>query len=98
MNSARTMGVKGMVTDENGHPVSGVVIRVKGRNKMIKVSDHGEYWILLLPGEYQIRVEKLKRGPHDQKSLLPALTDFQTINIEQEKVTRHDFVMHMQHL
>ena len=97
MNAARTLGVKGLVTDEKGNPVSGVVVRVRGRHKMVKVSEQGEYWILLLPGEYHVRVEKLKRSPRDRKNLLPALTDFQVIKIEPGKVTRHDFTTHMKH-
>ena len=86
------MGVKGLVTDEYGEPITDAVIRIEGKNKNIKVSKGGEYWRLLLPGVYKIRVEKLTRDEDDQTSGSPGiLSHYQTIKVRSGKVTRKDF-------
>ena len=47
-------GVIGMVKDELGRPIKGARISVKNRRKFVKTANDGDYWRLLLPGEYEI--------------------------------------------
>lgn len=50
-------GVKGLTMDEEGNTVGGVVICVRGLERRIVSNERGEYWILLLPGQYHISAE-----------------------------------------
>lgn len=52
------LGVKGRVFDGSGVPVQNAVVEVKGRSNMCPfITDkHGEYYRLLLPGEYVFTV------------------------------------------
>ena len=47
-------GVKGFVKDENGLAVPNASIKVVGRNHDITATKEGEYWRLLVPGDYQL--------------------------------------------
>ena len=47
-------GVKGFVKDDKGSAVSKAKIKVVGRNHDITTTAEGEYWRLLVPGEYQL--------------------------------------------
>ena len=47
-------GVKGLVRDEEGNVIEGASVEVRGREKVVRSSQRGEYWRLLLPGQYQI--------------------------------------------
>ncbi|CAG12387.1 unnamed protein product, partial [Tetraodon nigroviridis] len=51
-------GVKGQVFDGSGVPVQNAVVEVKGRNNMspFRSDKHGEYYRLLLPGNYSFTV------------------------------------------
>lgn len=56
-------GIKGLVTDGRGRPVPRaaiVVLNPNGapRNKNVLTSAQGEYWRILLPGQYKVRAEK----------------------------------------
>ena len=48
-------GVRGLVRDEDGHPLAGAEVVVEGRDKVVTTTQRGEYWRLLLPGSYSIR-------------------------------------------
>ncbi|XP_059181786.1 carboxypeptidase M [Centropristis striata] len=52
------LGVKGRVFDGSGVPVQNAVVEVKGRRNMcpFRTDRHGEYYRLLLPGEYSFTV------------------------------------------
>lgn len=50
-------GVKGIVTDASGRPVSGAKIQVAGREFGFKTTSQGEFWRLLMPGDYRLIVE-----------------------------------------
>ncbi|XP_053718877.1 carboxypeptidase M [Synchiropus splendidus] len=52
------LGVKGRVLDGSGVPVQDAVVEVKGRRNMcpFKTNLHGEYYRLLLPGNYSFTV------------------------------------------
>ena len=49
-------GVKGVVQTSDGMPVQGAEIEIIGRNHPTKTTAQGEFWRLLLPGSYQIKV------------------------------------------
>lgn len=46
----------GLVQDENNNPIPGAIINVLGINHTVKTTSRGEYWRLLLPGNYTISV------------------------------------------
>lgn len=52
------LGVKGRVFDSTGVPVHNAVVEVRGRNNMcpFRTDQHGEYYRLLLPGNYTFTV------------------------------------------
>lgn len=50
-------GVKGIVTDASGEPVSGARVVVEGIRKAVITTGAGEYWRVLAPGSYSIRAE-----------------------------------------
>lgn len=51
------VGVKGVVTDNNGYPLKDMEIVVGGlESKRVRTTERGEYWRLLMPGEYDIQV------------------------------------------
>merc|ERR1719481_2012468 len=47
-------GVKGVVTDFNGNPVSRAQVRVVGINRDVLTTKAGEYWRVLPPGQYRL--------------------------------------------
>lgn len=51
-------GVKGFVRDTNNNPVNRARIDVLGRNHPIHSAVDGDYWRLLIPGTYEIKVSK----------------------------------------
>lgn len=52
------IGVKGQVTDKNGNPIPNAIVEAKGRLHICpyRTNEHGEYFLLLLPGTYVINV------------------------------------------
>ena len=48
------MGVKGLVLDANNNPIHGAYVSVEGINYNVTTTERGEYWRLLLPGEYTL--------------------------------------------
>lgn len=53
-------GVKGQVFDGSGVPVQNAMVEVKGRKNMspFRSDKHGEYYRLLLPGNYSFTVNR----------------------------------------
>lgn len=49
-------GVKGFVTDENGGPIQGAKVSVNNRSGSVITAVDGDYWRLLIPGEYILEV------------------------------------------
>ncbi|KAG6443020.1 hypothetical protein O3G_MSEX002659 [Manduca sexta] len=50
------IGIKGLVVDENGVPVKHAEISVRGINHSVRTTDHGYFFRLLMPGEYNVTV------------------------------------------
>ena len=49
-------GVKGFVTDASGDGIENAVIDVEGRNHSVHSAKDGDYWRLLVPGAYTLRI------------------------------------------
>ena len=81
------MGVKGIVTFQNGSRVEGAEIHVHGNEKIITTSKNGEYWRLLLPGAYKIEV----LYPLDNL----AFSEVKDVEVTQSNVVRKDFTIYM---
>ena len=47
-------GIKGFVVNEKGEGLSGASIKIKGNDKLVTTSKEGEYWKLLVPGNYSM--------------------------------------------
>jgi len=51
-------GVKGTILDENNNRISKAVIEIDGRDHPTNTTENGEFWRILLPGNYKLRVIK----------------------------------------
>lgn len=49
-------GVRGFVRDDAGIPIPNAEINVVGRDHVVRSTSDGDYWRLLVPGEYSLRV------------------------------------------
>lgn len=49
-------GVKGVVTDSKGAPISLAEVAVEGIAHNVTTSKRGEFWRLLVPGTYSLQV------------------------------------------
>lgn len=59
-------GVKGIVKDkENGKGISNATMHILGRSIKFRTSKHGEFWRILLPGNYTMQISH--DGYHDQQ-------------------------------
>lgn len=53
------IGIKGIVTDAAGRPLKNAAVRLRGFNeKSIRTTGRGEYWRLLMPGEYWVKASR----------------------------------------
>ena len=75
-------GIKGHVMYSNGTILPGAEIIVENNDKIIKSSERGEYWRLLLPGSYRIKAKF-----QDFES------DYDDIVIDQDKVEIKDLIV-----
>ena len=50
------LGVKGIVTNTEGDPVSGAEVFVSGINWNVTTTSDGEFWRIIVPGNYTIVV------------------------------------------
>ena len=48
-------GIKGKVVDQEESILANAVVEVIGKDKNVKTSNRGEFWRLLLPGEYKVK-------------------------------------------
>jgi hypothetical protein len=49
-------GVRGLIRDQNETPIGNAEIKILGRDVVFRSSKRGEYWRILLPGDYVIQV------------------------------------------
>ena len=53
-------GIRGFVMDENGSPIQGASVKIKGRRVSSQTTKYGEFWRILLPGVYIMQVSHSK--------------------------------------
>lgn len=53
-------GIYGVVTDQFSRPLADATIHIKGIERDIRSTETGDYWRILLPGEYIVSVSKDK--------------------------------------
>lgn len=63
------MFFSGIVRDEKGDPIAGAKIKVSGIDHDIVTTDRGEYWRLLLPGDYKVTVEAADFHPSTEHAI-----------------------------
>ena len=56
------LGIKGVIRDKKGKPVARAKVVVEGIDKPIYTTKRGEYWRLLIPGNYKVRA--VGKGRH----------------------------------
>ncbi len=64
-------GVKGFVMDEEGNGIAGASIAVLDRQHIITTAADGDYWRLLLPGEYEVSVCAEGYLPAKKRAVVP---------------------------
>lgn len=70
-------GIRGFVVDEKGRPLEGARIIIENRAKKIKTSKDGDFWRLLVPGNYTVRVAK--RRYKNSKKIVAVEADVSTV-------------------
>lgn len=68
------VGVKGVVRNENGTPISNARIDIIGRSHSVFSAESGDYWRLLVPGEYTLRVSAPGYNATEKSVTVPANT------------------------
>ncbi|XP_065667356.1 carboxypeptidase D [Hydra vulgaris] len=80
-------GIKGIVLTEAGQPVDGAEIHVDDRSKFMKSQKGGDFWRILLPGKYDIKVTKKGFKPSiktiEVEETIPTIVNF-TLTEEKE--------------
>ncbi|KAM6153631.1 carboxypeptidase M isoform 3-T3 [Erethizon dorsatum] len=66
-------GIKGQVFDQNKNPLPNVIVEVQDRKHIcpFRTNKFGEYYLLLLPGSYEINVTVPGHEPHVTKVVIP---------------------------
>lgn len=77
------MGVKGLIMDERRRPIANARLNIADRYVSFRSSKYGEYWRLLLPGTYILKVKA--NGFEDYMS--------QPFRVRSHKVHRMDIMM-----
>lgn len=76
-------GLNGFVKDKvSGNGIEGAEINVLDRNHNVRSAKDGDYWRLLVPGEYKVKVSK--------RGYIPVT---KTIQINDGQATKEDFIL-----
>lgn len=85
-------GIRGFVLDEKGRPLEGARIIIENRAKKIKSCKDGDFWRLLVPGNYTIRVAK-RRYKNTRKTVtvdadVPTVVNFTLVRKRAKKFNK----------
>lgn len=64
-------GLTGFVRDQNGQGIEGADINIGVRNHPVRSARDGDYWRLLLPGDYKVTVSKQGYHPVERTVTIP---------------------------
>jgi len=53
--------VKGLILDEYYQPISSTQVMIDDRRPVVNVTPLGEFWRILLPGVYTLKVKNMKK-------------------------------------
>ncbi|XP_060806567.1 carboxypeptidase D isoform X1 [Amyelois transitella] len=97
------IGIAGFVTDEYGKPVPRAYIEIKEVAHPVVVTDLGEYWRLLVPGEYHVLAKAIGYEESEWKRVTVPANQTEPVSVnftlhhrtdsdydEHRRVTRHD--------
>lgn len=88
-------GVRGLITDSNGTPIPDAKVRVQGRSFSFRSSKRGEFWRVLLPGEYILEVKA--NGYQDyQQAFVVNENEVTTLGIQLTTDTEADITRKLQ--
>lgn len=51
------LGVKGLILDQDRNPIPSTSVMIDNRKPFVKVTNDGEFWRVLLPGTYTLKVK-----------------------------------------
>nr|UPI76695.1 M14 metal carboxypeptidase 18 [Antheraea yamamai] len=94
------IGIQGVVLDDSGAPVKNAEISVEGINHPVKTTEYGNFWRLLLPGQYNVTAfaagysasePMLIHVPEEQSE--PVKVSF-TLMRHQRSLSEADFIHH----
>lgn len=94
------IGISGVVLDEVGAPVKDAHILVDGINHPVSTTQHGRYWRLLTPGQYNVTVKAsgfvsppptMVTVPENQTAAVPLNL---TVHRRPRSIVDEDFVHH----
>ncbi len=53
--------MKGLILDEYHQPISSTQVMIDDRRPVVNVTPLGEFWRILLPGTYTLKVKNMKK-------------------------------------
>jgi hypothetical protein len=59
-NIKSNLGVKGFILNEYYQPISNTQVMIDNRRPVVNVTPSGEFWRILLPGSYTLKVKNIK--------------------------------------
>jgi hypothetical protein len=60
-NKKFNLGVKGLILNEYFQPISSTQVMIDNRRPVISVTSSGEFWRILLPGSYTLKVKNIQK-------------------------------------
>ena len=79
------LGIKGVIRDKKGKPVARAKVVVEGIDKPIYTTERGEYWRLLIPGNYKVRA--VGKGRH-RSVICEILSAIHSVQLSTQIITK----------
>ncbi|XP_034945096.1 carboxypeptidase D isoform X2 [Chelonus insularis] len=89
------IGIKGIVENSEGERLEDAKIHVEGINHTVKTTVDGEYWRLLLPGEYIVYATAWNHKPSEPKRVIVEKGQPTIVNFTLYRIPRDDQVAAM---